>query len=190
MDFTDEPSKMEGVLPVPGTFYLVEERLPEFSYEIFRTSILKNRPGMVITRDYPPEIRRRFSLDDCEINWLTHLVGENHINPTAIGLLLSRITGFIERTPKAVVLLDGVEYLISQNSYDRVLHFINQIRDMVVISDGTMIMPIDLRVVDEREQALLERNLEVIEPPSKYRARRFTFELEDGLLKVLKETER
>jgi len=175
---------------LPGAVYLVEEKTPENSYELFSASVSEGKPGLVITRDYPPDIRRNYSLPDCLIQWLTHLVGENHINPTSLGLLLSRVANFINRNSQAMVLLDGMEYLISQNGYDRILHFIHQVRDMIITGEGTMIMPLDIRVVDNRELALLERNLEIIEQSAKIRGRRFTFELEDGLLKVLKTTER
>ena len=174
-----------------GKYYLVEERTPDISYELFTGAVSNGRPGLVITRDYPPEVQKRYALPDCTMSWLTHLVGENHINPTALGLLLSRITNFVERSKSAIVILDGVEYLISQNSYDRILHFIHQIRDMTIISEGTMIMPMDSRVVNEKELAFLERNLEILDSSSvRIKGRRFLFELEDGLLKMLSENER
>jgi len=180
----------EEIELLKGKYYLVEERTPDISYELFTGAISGRRPGLVVTRDYPPEVRKRFALPNCTMNWLTHLVGENHINPTALGLLLSRITNFVERNEAAIVILDGVEYLISQNSYDRILHFIHQIRDMIIISEGTMIMPMDSRVVSEKELAFLERNLEVLDSSTMIKGRRFLFELEDGLLKILSENER
>lgn len=180
----------EDAALIPGTFFLVEERTPEFAYEMFNSSVADGKPGLVITRDLPLDIRRKYSLLDVPMVWLTHLVGNDHINPTSIGLLLSRITSFIDRNQQGIVLLDGVEYLISQNSYDRILQFIHQVRDMVLVGGGTMIMPLDTRVLEEKQLALLERNLEVIMPSTKAAGRRFVFELEDGLLKVMKENAR
>lgn len=180
-----------STLPENGVFYLVEERTPDYSYAMFAKALTEKRPGLVITRDYPQDVFDRYSLPECQIHWLTHIVGENHINPTSLGLLLSRISGFIDRKGKgATIILDGVEYLISQNSYDRILHFVHQIRDIVIVGDGSMILPIDTRVVARKELAFLERNLEIIEPLAKVRGRRLLFELDEGTLKVLRESDR
>lgn len=173
-----------------GRFFLIEERSPELSYDTFNNAIMEGKPGLIISRDYPAEISKRYGLPDIPIVWLTHLVGEDYCNPTSLGIILSKITNFLECNSKAVVMLDGIEYLISQNSFDRILHFIHQLRDQVIVREGTMIMPLDARVLDEKQLALLERNLDVIVPPEKFGGRRFTFELEDGQLRVLRANER
>lgn len=191
MDFVGRNGLSEGNPITTGSFYLVEEKKPDYSYELFNDTVSGDIPGLVITRDYPPDVLKKYSLELCNVHWLTHLVGENHINPTALGLLLSRINSFIESNERLVVLLDGVEYLISQNGFERILHFLHQIRDMILTHGGTMIMPLDIRVVDRKERAFLERNLEVIEPEeSRMKGRRLHFELDNGLLKVLKEEDR
>jgi len=177
-------------VPASSRFFLVEEKSPDFSYDMFNNALSEGRPGFLISRDYPAELTKKYGLPDCKIIWLTHLVGENYLNPTSLGIIISIITKFLESCSKATIMLDGIEYLISQNNYERILHFIHQLRDLVIIHDGMMIMPVDARVLDEKQLALLERNLEVLVPPEKYGRRRFTFELEDGLLKVLKSTER
>jgi hypothetical protein len=174
-----------------GRFLLVEERIPEFSYELFNNALSEGKPGLVFTRDYPAEIRSRYNLvGSFQMMWLTHLVGENNYNPTSLGLILSKITSFLDYNKHGVIMFDGIEYMISQNSFDRILHFIHQVRDLVILARGTMIMPFDTRILETKQTALLERNLEVIVPPEKPTAKRFTFELEDGLLKLLKTHER
>jgi len=45
------------------------------------------------------------------------------------------------------------------------LQFIHQMRDLIVTSGSVLIMPFDMRTVSEREQALLERNLQVVLTP-------------------------
>lgn len=174
----------------PGLFFLVEEKCPDFCYEVYNRAVSEGKKGLVITRDYPNDLRRRYLLQDEQITWLTHLVGEDRINPTSIGILLSMIARFIEHNRHAIVILDGGEYLISQNSFDRILSFVHQVRDLVIINKGIVLMPIDKRVLEEKQLALLERNLEVVEPATRFSNRQLTFELEDGLLKVLKVSER
>lgn len=168
-----------------GSFFLIEERIPEFTYELFAEHVATGKYGFIITRDFPSEVRRKHVLPDCSMLWITNLVGPDNISPTSIGLLLSRILNYFEKNHPAVVVLDGVEHLISQNSFDRIMQFIHQLRDMVLVSEGTVIMPLDTRVLEERQLALLERDLEVIVPSPRLTGRKFVFELEDGMLKVM-----
>jgi len=173
-----------------GGFFLIEEKIPELSYEMFNNALAEDKAGLVFTRDFPNDIRRRYNLAGTyRMIWLTHLVGESNCTPTSLGQILSKITTFLDFNKNGVVVFDGTEYMIAQNSFERILHFIHQVRDITIMAHGTLIMPLDTRVLDVKETALLERNLEVITPPEKPAGRRFTFELEDGLLKILKTKE-
>jgi len=150
--------------PKPGNVYLVEERRPKFSYELFEQMLSSGCCGMVITRDFPKKLLTDRELSSCKLVWLTNLVGEGRINPTAVGILMSQVRAFIESNPKSAVIIDGLEYLVSLNTYDRMLQFMHQLRDIVATNDCTLFVPVDPRTLSERELALLERNLEPVAP--------------------------
>ncbi len=153
-----------GFEPQAGNAYLVEERRPRLSYELFENSLGSGFAGLVVTRELPKKLQSERDLDGCRILWMTNLVGDGRVNPTAIGILMSQIRGFIESNPRSAVLIDGLEYLISLNTYDRMLQFMHQLRDMVITSESVLVVPFDPRTVNERELALLERNLETLIP--------------------------
>jgi hypothetical protein len=142
--------------------YLVEERRPKVSYEMLEQALSSGCAGLVITRDFPKKLLTEKELDSCKIVWLTNLVGEGRVNPTAIGILMSQVRSFIESQKKTAIVIDGLEYLVSLNTYDRMLQFMNQLRDIVVTNDCVLIVPVDPRTMSEREIALLERNMEVV----------------------------
>lgn len=148
----------------PGNVYLVEERRPRASFELLEHALSAGYSGMVVTRDFPKRLMAEKDLDSCRILWLTNLVGDGRINPTAIGILMSQMRAFIEGQKKTAILIDGLEYLVSLNTYDRMLQFMHQLRDLVVTNDCVMVVPVDPRTMSEREMALLERNLEVVVP--------------------------
>ena len=63
-----------------------------------------------------------------------------------------------------VVLIDGLEFLISYNNFSLVLHFIQSLRDHAATSDAVLIMPINPGAIDSKELKLLECEVvEVIE---------------------------
>jgi len=150
--------------PKPGNVYLVEERRPKSCFELFDQAISSGYSGLVVTRDFPKKILTEKELTGCRILWLTNLPGEGRINPTSVGILMGQIRAFIENQPKTAVVLDGFEYLSSLNTYDRMLQFMHQLRDIVVTNESMMFVPVDPRTLNPRELAMLERSMEPIVP--------------------------
>lgn len=155
-----------GTEPKPGNVYLVEERRPKVCYELFDQELSAGYEGMVVTRDYPKKLVSDHGIGNCRMLWLTNMVGDGRINPTAIGILMSQVRGFIEGAKNTVVVLDGLDYLITLNTFDRMLQFAHQLRDTVVTNESILIVPLDPRTVGQRELALLERCMEPIVPRS------------------------
>ena len=155
-----------GSEPKPGNVYLVEERRPKVSFELFDQQLSAGCDGLIVTRDFPKKLLSEHGIGDCRMLWLTNLVGDGRINPTAIGILMSQVRNFVEGAKNTVVVLDGLDYLITLNTYDRMLQFMHQLRDTVVTNDCILIVPLDPRTVGQRELALLERCMEPIIPRS------------------------
>jgi len=148
----------------PGNVYLVEERRPKATFELLDQAISSGYTGMVVTRDFPKKLLSEKELDNCRVLWLTNLVGDSRINPTAIGILMGQVRSFIENNPRTAVVIDGLEYLVSLNTYDRMLQFMHQLRDVVVTNDSILLVPVDPRTMTQRELALMERCMEPIVP--------------------------
>lgn len=173
--------------PRPGNVYLVEERRPRATYTLFDQVMSSGYPGLVVTRDFPKKLQSETEIGSCRILWLTNLVGEGRINPTAIGILMGQIRSFIETNPKSTVVLDGLEYLISLNTFDRMLQFMHQLRDFVVTNDCIMFIPLDPRTVGQRELALLERSMELVELKDQAETQEEPIlgHAEEGILRIL-----
>ncbi len=172
--------------PRPGTVYLVEERRPMASYSLFDQVMASGYPGLVVTRDFPKKLQSETEIGNCRILWLTNLVGDGRINPTAIGILMGQIRSFIESNQKSAIVLDGLEYLISLNTFERMLQFMHQLRDFVVTNDCIMFVPLDTRTVGQRELALLERSMEPVEMKDQVETEETMLgNAEEGILKIL-----
>ena len=150
--------------PKAGTVYLVEEKRPRTTYELLEQTVSSGYAGLVVTRDFPKKLLAENELNSCRVLWLTNLVGEARINPTAIGILMGQLRSFIENQRRSTIVLDGLEYLVSLNTYDRMLQFMHQLKDLVVTNDCIMFVPVDPRTLNQRELALLERCMEPIVP--------------------------
>ncbi len=153
-----------GIEPKPGNVYLIEERRPKVSYDLFDQTMSAGCAGLVITRDLPKKVLSEKELSGCKVVWLTNLPGEARVNPTAIGIIMGQIRSFIETNPRSSVVFDGFEYMATVNTYDRMLQFMHQLRDIVVTNDCFLFVPVDPRTMTPRELAMLERSMEPIVP--------------------------
>lgn len=147
------------------TSYLIEESKPVIAFNIFNQEIRNQRKGMCITRENPKRLRERFDWNNVPIIWLTNnnIEKERCIDPTNLSRLTIEIVGFIKDTNNGIIILEGLEYLISQNSYQIILRFIQLLNDKIMLSNGIVVIPLDPLILDERELHLLERDMKVYE---------------------------
>lgn len=147
----------------PGRSYLIEEDRPEQAFHLLARALEGKKGGLVITRTNPKRVRDKFSVDSVRILWLTdrESTSEHTIAP-ALERIVYEIEQFMAVRPRGAVLLDGVEYLVSNNSFDAVLKFVRRLIDTV--SEGHYIFIISLGPATLREQELkmLEREMEVV----------------------------
>ena len=147
-----------------GFIYLVKEKRPNVAFAMFNEAVSHSARGMLVAREHPNRLRQVHNFKAEKILWLTRRVGEDHIDPTELSRLNLWITRFVEGSAKSVVLIEGLEYLITQNDFETVLRFVNHLHDFVVAHDCAVIVIVDPRVLSTRELALLERTAKIVEP--------------------------
>lgn len=150
---------------VSGRSYLVEEDRPEAAYRLFSKAVEGGKGGLLITRTNPKRVRETIALDSVRVLWLTDREGskEETIAP-ALERIVYEIEGFMAKRPQGSIMLDGLEYLVSNNSFDAVLKFVRRLVDTV--SEGRHLFLISLgpATVKEQELRMLEREMEVVRP--------------------------
>ncbi len=149
-----------------GRSYVVKEAPPSISFDAFVNLVSTTADGegeltgLAVTRQHPDLVREKYSLEKTPIFWLATRAGAKVISPTNLGILTHTLVKFIEDTKDGVILLDGLEYLVSNNDFTKVLRMIDQVNDNISQSRCRMIIPVDPRAFDQRQLALLERNME------------------------------
>jgi len=147
-----------------GFVYLVKEKRPGIAFAMFNEAVSHGAKGMVVVREHPNRLKQSHEFKADRIVWLTRRVGEDHIDPTELSHLSMNISKFIEGNNKSVLLIEGIEYLITQNNFETVLRFVNHMHDFVLSHDCAIIIVLDPRVLSMREIALLERSARIVEP--------------------------
>jgi archaellum biogenesis ATPase FlaH len=105
-------------------------------------------------------VRSKYNLGETPIIWLTNIGKENSLRPKDLEKLSFSMEQFL--TDKGgVILLDGVEYLITNNNFLTVLRFIQSLRDQVAINHAVLMLAVNPSTLDPHELNLLEKEVDV-----------------------------
>lgn len=139
-----------------GRTYLVKEETPRRCYTIFTDLIAHGYRGLGILRTHPDEVRREYSID-VPILWMSRLhVGENVVYPN-IKVIEQIVEEFLENQGKNVILLERLDYLISQQGFEKTLQFIQKLSSLVYVTKSIAVLHIDPLTIGERELTLIEK---------------------------------
>jgi archaellum biogenesis ATPase FlaH len=147
----------------PGRSYLVEEERAVNVFRLFAKAAEGKGAGMVVTRTNPKRVRERYGLRSERIIWLTdrESTSEETMPPT-LERLIYMVEEFMRVGGKGAVMLDGVEYLVSNNSFDAVLRFLRRLVDHVSESQFVLLLSISPKTMKEQEVKILEREMEAV----------------------------
>ncbi|VVB52481.1 Soluble NSF attachment protein, SNAP [uncultured archaeon] len=150
-----------------GVTYLAKEDHMAISIKAFISEVERKHTPLLITRQNPKRIKDDYGLKEEEIMWLTD-VGEGrriiHPNIEDVSLLIEK---FIEKNPQGVVLLEGLEYLITANEFPPILNLIQHLRDTVSTTQARLIFLVNPQVLDPTQVKGLERECRILEQKPK-----------------------
>jgi hypothetical protein len=154
----------EYILLESGHSYLVEGRTPDKAFEMFGGMVRYGSPGLCISTSHPADVKKEHELAGrATVLWLSKVGQDYSTSPSNLGILRDRISTFVSRNENAVVLLDGLEYLISMNGFDLALKFLHDVREVVILNRSRLIIPISPATLEAQQLAMLERHIEPIE---------------------------
>lgn len=145
---------------VDGNAYMMEMEESSQAYEIFLEQVAHGRKGLIVAREYPEKIKKRYGIDNIPFLWLSFERERKYTRePTNIPLIYSEVKNFLDTTPRGIVLLSGIEYLVSQNTFVKVLKFIQLLNENISITDGVLLLPVTPDALNQKEVKQLEREL-------------------------------
>jgi chromosomal replication initiator protein DnaA len=143
--------------------YLVEEEKPQRCFELFGEHVRQGYVGLAITRTNPTRIKESHDLSGAQVIWLTDREGgaEDRIAPV-LERIIYKIEELVDRGETSILLVDGLEYLISSNNFESVLKFLRRLIDEVSESKCILLMSLTPGTLGDKEQKILKREMEVI----------------------------
>jgi len=141
--------------------YLVEEDRPETSYKLFIEQLNAGKKGFCITRNYPAKIKAKFRLGDVPLYWLSNVGKDNTIRPKDLEKLNLQLEQFLSNND-VIILLDGLEYLITNNSFVMVMRLLQSLKDQIAIHQSILIIAVNPSTLESHQLNLLEKEIDRI----------------------------
>ncbi len=141
-------------IPV-GHSYLAVEHQGRGAFETFTDLITHGHPGLCVSRVHPDNVKQEYDLRSTPVRWLAQSASSDAIAPTDLVGLSLTVKAFLQKGSSPVVILQGLEYLVTNNGYAPALTFVQRINDVVAETRGILIIPVEPRSLSEREEALL-----------------------------------
>lgn len=146
----------------PGHTYLIKGRKLDKALQHFTDLVNRGFEGLYITRQHPDHIVKSSFKNQPRVIWLSTTLGKDYVDPHNLGSLTSMIHEFVESSERTVIFIDGLEYLMINNDFSRIIKFIEYVNETVMQNKSVLFLAIDERVFEERELAILERNVKVV----------------------------
>jgi hypothetical protein len=145
-----------------GGTHLIKSEITNAPYNLIEEAVDQGHSAICFTRDFPNKLRNKYNFGDTRIYWLSNIGKEDTIRPKNLEKLSLLMEQFLARDTQGIILLSGIEYLITNNNFITVLRLIQSLRDQVAVSNSILIIPVNPSILESSQLNHLEREVDVI----------------------------
>jgi len=136
--------------------YLVREPKAERVFSLFSDLLQTNARGLCITRIHPDDLRSRYPIEGAGFIWLSKSAGAE---PSALVDIATAISDFASDGGNAAVVLEGLEYMISQNGFASIMRFLQKVNEKITLNDSYLLISANPAAMKEQEYRLLAKEV-------------------------------
>ena len=125
-----------------GSSYVLLEPEPSRSLKIFKKLITKRFMGLCVTKEEREQLIKELQLNYDNIFQINPELGEKTI-PPVLSKISHLINEFLSLNIHSIIYLDGIDYLINFNDFNRVLKFSNNINESIILNDSILIISLN-----------------------------------------------
>jgi len=153
-----------------GKAYILITKELDFGLGVFENQLeIYMGQGLCITRTHPSKLKMGPFMDPVTKFWLSKTSEENSISPGNLTRIAHVINEFLKNNQNCIILLDGLEYLISNNDFIMVLKFIQSIHERIVLNNAILLVPINPSALIKKNYELLENEItSIIKDPENF----------------------
>ncbi len=161
--YIDKESGSDELKPkfMPGRSYILEEQTGSAEAFELVTEVPPQKSKYILSRMNPNRIKEEYDIRNAEILWLTDRTSDEQ---ETIPPNLENLSWTLEEKIKEedVVLIDGLEYLISNTSFDATIQFIRHLVDVVSETETILLVIVNPQALESKQVNILEREMDSI----------------------------
>ena len=145
-----------------GHVYLLLESQPKKGLQLVKEYGRLGYDGLVITRLSPEQVRKK-KLKKQKILQLSSATKEDAISPDNVVNILLRMKEFMTSKRDSILLLDGLDYLVIQNTFEDAMSLIQKLAESVTLYKGILLVSLNPKSLEEKQLVVLEGEMESLE---------------------------
>jgi len=146
-----------------GCSYLIADKNNQSSLDLFINLVLLDHKGLFITRGSPSMVKSMLPQNK---NLTTILLRSEPISQytsiSSLNSLHQEIKKFTNKHPHAIILLDGIHYLLTKFSFDVFLATLYKINDSIATNKAILLVRVDPSTIEPREFGIIENELQTL----------------------------
>jgi PAS domain S-box-containing protein len=160
-DITKE-SEIHGKIMF-GNSYFIINKTNDFSIHLFKDFIVSGYNGMLITRDIQQSINNNIhNLYDIKMLLLSQEKISKYENVFELDEIVAKIDKFTKTKSQSIILLDRIDYLITNFSFDACMKSIYKITNIISRNKGIFFLRLNPSVINDSQLALIKEELKQI----------------------------
>ncbi|UCF13721.1 MAG: response regulator [Thermoplasmatales archaeon] len=146
-----------------GNSYLIPDKNNKVAVDLFIDLTRSEHQGLFFTRSNPVMIKSiippKFKI---QVILLSKEKSEDYKNISDLDSLIHEIKEFSIKNNNAVILLDGIHYLLTIFSFEKFIEALYQINDLMAKNKSILLMRFDASLVDNNKMAIIENELQLL----------------------------
>ena len=147
----------------PGDAYFFDSADPSPLFDLAGQLAVHGRPLLVLARHDIESLNVEHKIPIASSTWLSQNNGKKSIEPS-LENIRRKIDAFLWENLRAVVVLEGIEYLSSLHGDDRIVNFLRDIVDGVRLEDHLFLTTADFNAFSLTTRQHLSRYMTDLEP--------------------------
>ncbi len=146
-----------------GYNYLLLDSEGDKSFSLLKDFITEGLPAFVITTKIPSKVEGRYGLQRAKIMWLSDRTSSKHdvLDPKRLDFEITRaINNFSKDNERAVIFLDGFEYLLVENTFEKVSKFIKKTTDTCSLNASTYMIYVNPHSLSKTDLSILKKEFD------------------------------
>jgi hypothetical protein len=135
---------------------------PTAAFNLAEALRMHGRPLLAITRQSPERLKVNHQIESADCRWLTEKEHERTLEPS-LESIRKEIDSFFHDNLRAILVLEGIEYLAGIHGEQKVIEMVRGIVDETRYTDNVMLLSSNLEAFTQIQRSRLQREFDAIE---------------------------